>query len=423
MADRRSNADVDISTRRPEPRGGRRGCVVLWGTVLVVAAVVIYFQWPIWWIFGVTVGALLLYAFAALAWLFIVQRGALTWMRQAFKPAKLMALGETAAAEAACAAALMRARRFAPDDRRRGLMLCELAMFVKNQGRFQEALALYEESVAILEKKLAASPFEYFVALNNYGICFIQLRDYQAAQRILEKAIDLTLSVRKREGDRSAVMPLGQVQMVQFVLHLNLAFLLMEMREMREAELQLRDADALMPLLSKRTRAAWYDHYVGICALWEFESGKFAAAEDELAQAGNPDFPSCLRVRAKLHLVRQEFAEAERLLRRYQETERKKGTLHRPDLLKATLDLAEALFGQGKHDDAVAALQEARSIVADYALPADDAWRRTLESWRDRARELGKANLAESLAADLHKMPAPTPQAIAILDKLRIRNE
>jgi tetratricopeptide (TPR) repeat protein len=260
----------------------------------------------------------------------------------------------------------------------------------------------------------------YFIALNNYGICFIHPKDYEGAQRILYKAIDLSLAARKR-GPDGIFIPLGQVRLLQLVLHLNLAFLLMDMHELAEAELQLREADELIPLVSKRAVAAWHDHYVGICALWEYESGKFAAAENELAKAKNPDFPSCLRVRAKLHIVRQEFAEAETLLRKYQDAERKKGTLHRPDLLGATLDFAESLFGQGKHDDAFAALEEARSIAADYALPADATWRQTLENWRGRAHEIGKADMAESLAADLHKMPAPEPWAILILDKLRVQ--
>ena len=52
--------------------------------------------------------------------------------------------------------------------------------------------------------------------------------------------------------------------MFQFLLHMNLAFLFMEMQELAEAEQQLLEADALLPLLTKRTRAGWHDHYLTI---------------------------------------------------------------------------------------------------------------------------------------------------------------
>jgi tetratricopeptide (TPR) repeat protein len=301
-------------------------------------------------------------------------------------------------------------------------MLCELAMFVKHQGRQTEALALYEESVGILAKHLATAPFDYFVGLNNYGICFIHLKDFESAQRILEKAIDMILAARKREADRYAVMPLQQVQTLEFVLHLNLAFLFMEMHELREAELQLRDADALEPLLTNKAQAGWEDHYIAICAMWEFEASNYVEAEREIAQARNPEYPACLRLRARLQLAKQQFAEAEDLTRRYFAFEKKKGTLHRPDLLKATLELAEALFGQGKRDDALAAFQEARSIVADFALPHDAEWGKTLEVWATRARQLDRLELADALEKELAAISARPSKAIMILEKFRVHS-
>jgi len=292
-------------------------------------------------------------------------------------------------------------------------------MFIKLQGRYPEALAMYEESVAILSKDRAKEPLDYFVGLNNYGICFIHLKDYETAQSILERAIDLTLTARKREADRMVIMPLKQVQMLQFVLHMNLAFLFMEMTELGEAELQLREADAMVPLLSKKVKAAWHDHYVAMCALWEFESGNFAEAEKEIAEAGNPNYPACLRVRARLHMVRHELPQAEELLRKHQAEEKKKGTLHRPEMLKPVLDFAEVLFGQGKPDEAIAALNEARAIVADFKLPADAAWRRSLELWRRRAHEMKRPELAESLGTDIDRLVTAPSNAITILDRFK----
>jgi tetratricopeptide (TPR) repeat protein len=419
--DKRSTPDFDISTPGYVPKAPTHRNVILWLIVLVLAIVILYLEPAVGWMILLPIFGIALLCFVAfVAWFVIVKRGALTWMRLAFRPAKLMARGDAAAAEASYAQAIDRAKRFAPADHRRGIMLCELAMYAKNQGRYQEGLALYEESVEILSQHLASQPLDYFTVLNNYGICFIYLKDYEAAQKILEKAIDLTFAARKREANRLVRMQLQQVQMFQFVLHLNLAFLFMEMQELAEAELQLREADGLLPMLPKRTQRSWHDHYVAICALWEFESGKFAEAKSEVAQARNADYPVCLRVRAKLHMVRQEFAEAEQVLRKYQDEQRKQGTLHRPELLQPTLEFAESLYGQGKHDDTFASLQEARTIVADFALPPDAAWRKVLETWLRRARELGKPEVAASLEADLLRMPATANQAVTILEKFRI---
>ena len=298
-------------------------------------------------------------------------------------------------------------------------MLCELGIFARLQGRMAESLELGEESVEILAQNLATEPFQYFVALNNYGICFIHLKDHATAQSILVKAVDLMLAVRKREADKLTAMPLKSVQLLQFVLHLNLAFLFIEMNELAEAEGHLREADVILPMLAKRLRADWHDHYIAMCGLWEFESGSYAHAEGELARALNPNYPPCLRLRARLHLARQDFAQAELVQRAYFVEESKKGTLHRPDLVKATLELAESLFGQAKQDEAFASLQEARSIVADFALPADAEWRRTQEKWLQRARELDKADVIAELEAELQKTPTAAEQRITILEKFR----
>ncbi|MBI1830412.1 MAG: hypothetical protein HYR84_03065 [Planctomycetes bacterium] len=424
---RSRDADVDISTQAAEPSLGWGAIFLIWlvaATVLVgLFTLSVVFDISIWW--GVAGIAALL----ALAWLIVVvwvstiKYGTWTFMRTAQRPAELMAAGDSAGAEAACAAALERARQFDPDDLRRAMMLLEIAMYVKNQGRYPEMLALYDECVTILEKHVVAEPLIYFLALNNYGICFIHLRDFATAQKILEKALDLTLATRSHEADSLQRTPLERVHLFQLVLHLNLAFLFMEMRELKEAESHLREADAIVPLLAKNALKGWYDHYVGICALWEFEAGNFAEVEIVLAQADNPDYYVHLRVRARLCLVQQEYAQAEKLTRQFQDLERKKGTLHRPELLKMTLDFAECLFGQGKHEEAWSAFQEARSIVADFGLPTDRVWRSALETWLRRARELGKTEVAALMENELQRAPANVDGQIMILEKLRARRE
>jgi tetratricopeptide (TPR) repeat protein len=353
-----------------------------------------------------------------IGWILIVRRGVLTWMRLAWAPARAMARGDVAGAERAYARALERARRFASGDHRRGLMLVELAGFAKNQGRYPEAKALFAESVEILGGSRRKYPIDYFVALNNYGIYFIHLRDFEAAQRILETALDVMLATKKK-GRQDALAKVASP--VELILHLNLVFLFIEMRALAEAADHLDEADDIFPGLSWRSRRRFGDHYRAVGALLMYAQGRFAEAAEELARAKNPDYPSCLRVRARLALVRQDYSEVEQLLRRSFDEQRKKGSLHLPEGRDSYLDFAESLFGQGKHDAAFAALQEARTIVADYGLPPDPRWRGALEGWLQRAKELERIETASSLDAELQRLTATPEHGITISAKLRVR--
>jgi tetratricopeptide (TPR) repeat protein len=193
----------------------------------------------------------------------------------------------------------------------------------------------------------------------------------------------------------------------------------LEMHEPREAELHLRDADALAPLLSPKLRQQWHDHYIAMCALWEFEAGNIAQAEKEVETANNPDYSACLRIRAKLCMVRQEFGKAVKLLRKYRAEEKKRGTLHRPDLLRAAIDYAEALYGDGKHAEAIAAFEEAHSIVVDFKMPSDAEWGKTLETWLPRVRAAQRAELAEAMTKEIGQILTTPSKAITILDKFK----
>lgn len=418
---RKSHQEIDISTNASQPGLGWRGNVVLWGGFLALLAAFYYFEFSLWTLL-ILVPLVILAGLIWIAWFVVYRRGVFTWMRLATKPARLLAAGDRENAERVLKQALERARRFPPDDHRRGIMLCELAMFVKLQGRQTEAIELYEESIEILARDAAKEPLDYFIGLNNYGICFIHVKDYESAQRILEKAVDMILAARKHEAGKYPKIALANVQSLEFLLRLNLAFLFMEMRELHEAELQLRDADVLAPLLQSKVMAQWNDHYAAICAMWEFQAGNFQLAEEELARAKNPDYPACLRMRMKLHIVRMEFAKAEALARVFQAAEHKRGVLHRPEMLSPTLDLSEALFGLGKQEAAFATFEEARAIVVDYAIPSDVAWRKLLELWLKRARDSKRSELAEALEKDLAKIASLPSKATTILDKFKSRS-
>jgi tetratricopeptide (TPR) repeat protein len=224
------------------------------------------------------------------AWNVVVRRVLFTWMPLATHPARLMAQNQVAAAEAAFAKALARARHFPSGDPRRGLMLAELAMFAKNQGRMAEAKTLFDESVAILAEHQKSVRAEYFTALNNYAVYFVHLRDHASAQRVTEKALDLTL-LAETQGISSGILS-GQLRPIQFLLHMNLAFLFIEMAELDEARKWLLGAQRIYPKLSKRTQAFWGDYFVSLRAQAMCAVTRFADAEKELAKARSYRFPS-----------------------------------------------------------------------------------------------------------------------------------
>ena len=220
---RRSSRDLDISRSRRQ-RVTRPKLNWIW-LLLFCFFLFILFVWGNTWhpeiplAIGLGAGVIILAHY--IAWDLLVRRGVLSWMRMARAPARAMARGDADGAERLLERALARARRFAPDDRRRGMMLVELAGFVKDQARYAQTQALFDEAVEILAWHQRSNPLDYFIALNNYAIFFIHRRDHAAAQRLLERALDLTL-VRKRDhGDKVVVVQTS----IEFILQLNLTFL------------------------------------------------------------------------------------------------------------------------------------------------------------------------------------------------------
>jgi tetratricopeptide (TPR) repeat protein len=392
-----------------------------WLALCLIAFVFYYlFSWTDWnflWILAILPGAALLYFAIWATWNLVIRRGIFTWMRLAKEPARLYALGDTDGAERAFQRALERARRFAPADRRRGFMLIQLAMYVKLQGRYAESKPLFEESVEILANHQYRDSMEYFITLNNYAIYHIHLRNHAEALRMTETAIAQILLAGKQaesEYQRALLKP------VEFLLHMNLVFLCLEMGEPAEAQQQLAIADELFAELPRHSKKIWHDHFVSVRALVYCAAGMFADAEDELASARDPAYYACHRARSRLQLIRREFAAAEASLRKFFEEERKRGPLHRPEFRDANVHLAEALYGQGRHEEAFAALREALRLVADFELPSDDAWRQTLAPWLQRAREQGKEDVRAALEAELLRTSTSAEEHVKIIERLRV---
>jgi tetratricopeptide (TPR) repeat protein len=353
--------------------------------------------------------------------LLIYARFSLAWTRLASLPAREIARGDFAAAERAFQAALARAMRFPPTDERRGVMLFTLAGFLANQGRRQEARNLFEQSVEVLSHYKDWKGINHLIALNNFAAFLMTSNEYADAQRILHKVIDLIPTMKKTE-DGQVVYQLGvQVEEIELISHLNLAHLLIRLGEVKDSETQLDASDVLYAGIKRLRRRFFHDAHLAQRCLWHCAAGNFQAAWLASDRFLDPTFPVCTQVRGRVHLERKEFVQAEKQFRLHFENERQLGTFHRPELLEVTLDLAEALFGQSKHADAFASFEEARAIVADFALPADHAWRKALATWLQRAKDLGRTELAASLEKELAQVSATPLQAITILEKFRIQ--
>jgi tetratricopeptide (TPR) repeat protein len=354
------------------------------------------------------------------------RQGNFTWMRLARRPAEEMSRGASETAERAYQKALARAMQFPPQDIRRGKMLYALSSYLFYQGRFREMRALAEECVEIFGKHQRQAPLAYFLAVKTFAVLLVDCKEYESAQRILEKAIDEILLLKKPvTGTAPAASNAWDVAALaewDFVLHWTLVYLLVEAGELDEAKLQMDEVDLVLKRLHPRWQASYRDTLLILQSLWYCAAERFAEASSLCQQiVTNLEDPVRVRVQTQVDLARQEYGQAEQRLRQFFDVQRKNGTLHRPDLLPQTLGLAESLFGQGKHDEAFTSFQEARSIVADFAMPADRAWRKTLATWLPRAKDSGRAELASSLEKEL---ASPTPnQAITVLERFRLRRQ
>lgn len=412
--------DIDIAKPRSWRRSQRKKGLPWWLTVLLVLAILGAGQlWPTAarsaWL--ILLGVVVLPVIALIVWI-VVRDGLLTWMRLARKPARALARSDTAGAERAFGAGLSRARRFSANDYRRGVMVVELAAYLKRLGRFPEAKALLEEGVEILGQQWKSRPQQYFIALNNLAVYLIDVQDHAAAQGILEKLLDLTLYWSKGGIEPNVAVPTAAL--IELVLHLNLVTLFVRMEELDLAADHMEEADTLFGKLGKRQRQL-RDHHLAVRALLLYAEGRFKRAAAELNKVEDLENPMGQCVRIKLTLARGEFARAEQLQRKYLDQVGKHGSLHRPDLREHMQELAESLFGQNKHDEAFRALEEAFAISTEYALPTGSAWRKALVDWRHRAHELGRTTDVAWLEAESRRISTAPEQTITILPRLRIR--
>ena len=364
----------------------------LWGQWPVPAAIIVSFF----------IASILFYRFVYYRWLYLAQRPAKEWAR-----------GRRDAADRAYRKALAYAQKLHKDDYRRGVMLDALANYLANSGRRKEAAELFEQCIVALENCDLKWRLYYFMALNNFGTFHDYARDFRSAQRLYELALDTLPSLKKVDQTNFDAD-------MEAMLLLNLIALFLDVNCLPEAGNLLDEVDPLIAKASRANRKTFADMALARRCLLHCARGEYDAVERAAVRAYDPKM--VVQSQYKVLLARGKFGEAEAMIREAIQPANALAVRY-PWNLEPLLDLAEAQFGQSKHDGAFGSFEEARSMVAEFAMPPDALWRKALATWAERARAVGRSDLAAVFAAELATATAIPDQAITILGKFRVLTE
>lgn len=420
LHDTYDDADLNIATRAspPAPETSWSSTILICSALLFAVVVgvwtnALYF----------TMVLLIVVPMAAwIAWNYFVREGVLTWLRLAFKPAKLFAKGDPVAAEAALELALLRARRFGQTDPRRARMLILLATYLGNQGRPTEATRLYEEAAAILEARADARPWDYFVSLNNHAVIHIDLKNWHVGREMLEKLQDVTLDVKKQASEEPNRFAATDTRAVDFMIHVNLARIYLDLEQNAEAGRQLASAESLLEVLNKKDQAVMHDTLLCMRGECELLAGREEACRRILDQAQDSMSPSCIRLRARLFLRAGNWSACAQELAQFQHAQRKVMASRHPIFADVLLDEAECAYNLGDGDKGFALLGDARGLASVFEMPRPAAWRRSLAPWIERATQSGRSDLARELATEAQPDPVEAT-SIMELESFRRRRE
>ncbi len=426
MVSKKDNNDVDI--RNPWDRLTEPFFIGFF--ILVVIACAVGLAIGVWMTpWGRLVEACM--ACAGIAIVIVIAGLMLTWFeywlvrskRWAQRPAILFAAGEEEKAEEAFREALQQADRFAAGDRRRAVMYYTLAHYAANQGRRDEAEDLFQKSIEILGKIRGKEPGAYFT-LNEYAHFLTTGKRYEHAQSILETALDMATPIaHKVVGGAAAQFEKIDFLTIDFLTHDNLASLLLAIKEPDLASWYLQYMEAALASMWKNERDKYQGRALVTKCLLLLQGGQHVEARSLIEKAEGVASPLLDYVQTKVALAFQEWEAADEHSGKHLAQARKSGPLHRPELLDSILDAAECKLALDDQEEAMNLLAEARSIVVDFALPTDAQWVKSLETWLQRAKDLGRNEVAQSLAAELAQAAAKPCQAITILEKFRVHKQ
>ena len=120
-------------------------------------------------------------------------------------------------------------------------------------GKWEDSLALYQQTQAIYQKKLPAGEFNYASLYNNWSLLYQEMQDFDNARIMLEKALEVV------SGYPDAVMPLATT-------HCNLAVTLLRLYQEKQAkEIYIQAIGHLQKALEIHERDGGQDmHYSGV---------------------------------------------------------------------------------------------------------------------------------------------------------------
>lgn len=341
-------------------------------------------------------------------------------IRIARKPLLLKSKGGQAQnAEIAFHNAMARAKTLATNDFRRALMLSELAKYLEVCGKTKEAASLNAESLTLAEANREAEPAAYVWVLNNHALYQLHMRNFPQAQEHFEKALDW-IAVARTKAAAGTISLRAMIDEADGAVRSNIVSLLVEMSLPENAREHLPELESQLARLDQIGPSVVRDGTAALLAYWHLKMKDLAKAEALCEQIRASDSFLFVRVRVKIHLERGEYAQAELLLKDMLTRELLVGAVSRLKLFDPMLDFAELRFQQGQLVDAWLNFDMAHQMLKAHGLFRDSNWLEVVRKWLQRARDLGKTDLAASLEAELQQIPATANQAITILEKFRI---
>lgn len=120
-------------------------------------------------------------------------------------------------------------------------------------GKWEDSLALYQQTQEIYQKKLPAGEFNYASLYNNWSLLYQEMQDFDNARIMLEKALEVV------SGYPDAVMPIATT-------HCNLAVTLLRLYQEKQAEeIYTQAIEHLKKALEIHERDGGQDmHYSGV---------------------------------------------------------------------------------------------------------------------------------------------------------------
>ena len=275
--------------------------------------------------------------------------------------------------------------------------------------RNDEAAAVLNEVISLKQAKNAPPDSDFVDALGNLGIVYDRMQDYERAEDLLRRAVDLSIEID------------GPLHPNTVIRTTNLGLMLVRAGKYESAEAALRVA-------SEKADQVWdKDHPQTVFTLRAFASALrrmgrldeslevYVDACDRVARregTGSMALAACHGGLAAVYVERQEYDQADALLNKALSTAASHGESGNFQSGVLRVILARSLLAQGQADDALRVLTEAQSYVS--YLNGSQRFELGLNLAEALSRS-GEADRASALLTEL-RADAGTPQQQSDLD-------